>query len=315
LAATHRRKIGDLDLVYGQGRLIIRNFGERFLCILCVRNLNVPLLNLTVNVAAKKLSEMVFESKGPEIDETRIGDALDARSQFLNTEVLSIISAARVRGVILQATGDAAIRLHCPSASRIGSQLDNQLLQLAGSNKQNAQINQVLETMGYSRQRGLSVLRGSQGLRFTHPQKQVTLEIFLDALKAHTQLDFSQLLSLYDNTLPLADLLLWKILHTPFDEKAMRIIVALINDHPLGGPGEAEKIDTSRLIGLCSGDWGWYKIVTENLEKTIAWAEKDAGEGVAVFLERARQLHQLIKDAPKSEGWRLRGMFNEDTQL
>jgi predicted regulator of Ras-like GTPase activity (Roadblock/LC7/MglB family) len=56
LATARRRKIGDIDLVYDQGRLIAKNLGEDCLCILCVRNINMPLLNLTANVAAKKLA-------------------------------------------------------------------------------------------------------------------------------------------------------------------------------------------------------------------------------------------------------------------
>jgi predicted regulator of Ras-like GTPase activity (Roadblock/LC7/MglB family) len=58
VATARRREIGDIDLVYDQGRLIAKNLGEGYLCILCVRHINVPLLNLTANVAAKKLGEM-----------------------------------------------------------------------------------------------------------------------------------------------------------------------------------------------------------------------------------------------------------------
>jgi predicted regulator of Ras-like GTPase activity (Roadblock/LC7/MglB family) len=55
LVTARRRKIGDIDLVYDQGRLIAKNLGEGCLYILCVRKINVPLLNLTANVATKKL--------------------------------------------------------------------------------------------------------------------------------------------------------------------------------------------------------------------------------------------------------------------
>ena len=315
LATTQRRKIGDVDLVYGQGRFIARSCGESLLCILCVRNINVPLLSLTLNVATKKLAEMVLDLKATGAKDSEVGGTLDSRSQFLNTETLSIIAAARLRGVILQAAGDAAIRLHCPTASRVPAFMDDLVIQLAGSDKQSTQINQVLADLGYTRERAFNVLRGSRNPRFNHPQKQLTLELLLDVMKARLQLDFSESLNLYDDTLPLSYLLLWKLLNTPLDERAMRVVAVLVGDHELGGPGEREKVDTTRIVGLCSADWGWYKTVTENLEKVISWAEKELGGETSVFLERARRLHQLIKDAPKSEGWRLRGMFNEDTQL
>ncbi len=63
LETTGRRKVGDIDLLYDQGRLIIKNLGEGCVCILCVRRMNVPLLNLTANVAVKKLSEKLKQSK------------------------------------------------------------------------------------------------------------------------------------------------------------------------------------------------------------------------------------------------------------
>lgn len=63
LETTNRRKVGDIDLLYGGGRLIVKNLGVGCLCVLCVRRINVPLLNLTANVAAKKLSEKLKEAR------------------------------------------------------------------------------------------------------------------------------------------------------------------------------------------------------------------------------------------------------------
>jgi len=54
---TTRRRVNDFDLLYKEGRIIVRSLGEGCLCILCVRNINVPLLNLTANLAAKKLTK------------------------------------------------------------------------------------------------------------------------------------------------------------------------------------------------------------------------------------------------------------------
>jgi predicted regulator of Ras-like GTPase activity (Roadblock/LC7/MglB family) len=56
LATARRRKVSDMDLLYHEGRVVIKNLREGCLCILCVRHINVPLLNLTANVAVKKLA-------------------------------------------------------------------------------------------------------------------------------------------------------------------------------------------------------------------------------------------------------------------
>jgi predicted regulator of Ras-like GTPase activity (Roadblock/LC7/MglB family) len=57
LKIAQRCKIGDIDLVYDKGRVIVKSIDEGCLCILCVKRVNTPLLNLAVNVAAKKLEE------------------------------------------------------------------------------------------------------------------------------------------------------------------------------------------------------------------------------------------------------------------
>lgn len=59
LELTRRRKVDDLDLVYSEGRLVVKNLRVGYLCILCVPAINVPLLNLTANVVAKKLAEQI----------------------------------------------------------------------------------------------------------------------------------------------------------------------------------------------------------------------------------------------------------------
>jgi predicted regulator of Ras-like GTPase activity (Roadblock/LC7/MglB family) len=69
LETARRRKVGDIDLLYDQGRLIAKNLGEGCLCILCVRHINVPLLSLTANAAAKKLTKRL---KVPRPAETRV---------------------------------------------------------------------------------------------------------------------------------------------------------------------------------------------------------------------------------------------------
>ncbi len=55
---SRRRKVGDIDMTFGEGRLIAKNLTPGCLCILCVRRINVPLVNLTANVAVKKLKAL-----------------------------------------------------------------------------------------------------------------------------------------------------------------------------------------------------------------------------------------------------------------
>ena len=67
LAGLHmarRRKVGDVDLLYSDSRLIVKGLSsDGVLCILCVRRINVPLLNLTADVAANKLRQRMKEEQ------------------------------------------------------------------------------------------------------------------------------------------------------------------------------------------------------------------------------------------------------------
>jgi len=62
LVTARRRKIQEIDLLFSAGRLIVRPLRGGSLCLLCTRNINVPLLDLTANVATRKLTEVMKES-------------------------------------------------------------------------------------------------------------------------------------------------------------------------------------------------------------------------------------------------------------
>jgi len=336
---TRRRKMEELDLLYRDARLVVKNLRVGYLCILCEPTINVPLLNLTANVAAKKLASLVEEQRDKASRQAAMREAQTARSEALNDEVRSIISAAQQQGVILRATGDTAIRLCCPSADRTAPRFSDKILDLAGHANQSAQISAVLESLGHAPERRFNLLRGSERLRFTHPEKQLGIEVFLDVLRMYHQLNFSAGLDLDEDTISLADLLLWKLQYVEAEEDELRAIYTIIYDHELAdssepqalqnglrfaldityereiaGSSEPGKIDTSRILRQCAGNWGWYKTVTMNLQKTIAFAESNLDDAASVFLERTHRLLQMIEDAPKSTGWQLRARVGTSRQ-
>jgi predicted regulator of Ras-like GTPase activity (Roadblock/LC7/MglB family) len=66
LQTTRRRRVNELDLLYREGRIIVKSLGESCLGILCVRNINIPLLNLTANLAARELKKRLKASSPAE---------------------------------------------------------------------------------------------------------------------------------------------------------------------------------------------------------------------------------------------------------
>jgi predicted regulator of Ras-like GTPase activity (Roadblock/LC7/MglB family) len=311
---SRRRKMGELDLLYREARVIVKNLRVGYLCILCQPAINVPLLNLTANVAAKKLASLVEEQRDKALKQAAMREAQTARSQALNDEVRSIISATQEQGVIVRATGDTAIRLCCPSADRTAPRFSDNILDLAGRASQSGQLSAILESLGYAPESRFNLLRGSERLRFTHPEKQLGVEVFLDVLRMYHEFNFTAGLDLDEDTISLVYLLLWKLQYVEAEEDELRAIYTIIYDHELTGSSEPGKIDTSRILSLCAGNWGWYKTVTMNLQKTIAFAESNLDDETSIFLERAHRLLQMIEDTPKSAGWQLRSRVGTSRQ-
>ena len=61
LQTVRKRKIKDIDLLFAEGRVIVRGLRGGSLCILCAQRVNVPLVNLTADVAAKKIAARLHE--------------------------------------------------------------------------------------------------------------------------------------------------------------------------------------------------------------------------------------------------------------
>lgn len=75
LSLAKRRKVGDIDLVYKDGRLLAKNLSEGCLCIQGVPSLNIPLVNLTANLVVRELKKRKKERSDkagqspPEVDQ------------------------------------------------------------------------------------------------------------------------------------------------------------------------------------------------------------------------------------------------------
>jgi hypothetical protein len=61
LKSMHREDPIDLDLVFREGRLLIRSIQAGLLCILCDKNVNLPLLTMTTEQGVRELRERAHE--------------------------------------------------------------------------------------------------------------------------------------------------------------------------------------------------------------------------------------------------------------
>ncbi len=109
-----QRVVGEIDLLFSGGRLIVKGLEGACLCILCTPRLNLPLLNLTANVAVKKLQRKISEARSrpampPKLERLKqlAGEVLGDRSK----RVVDMLSSARSETPeALQAICDEAVR-------------------------------------------------------------------------------------------------------------------------------------------------------------------------------------------------------------
>lgn len=65
LKSARRRKVTDLDLVFESERVIVKNLGTGCLVLVCAPSINLPLLNLTANLAARSLTSLLEPGTAP----------------------------------------------------------------------------------------------------------------------------------------------------------------------------------------------------------------------------------------------------------
>ncbi|MCJ7513417.1 MAG: roadblock/LC7 domain-containing protein, partial [Anaerolineales bacterium] len=94
LRMARRKKVSELDLVFESGRLVAKVLSPGYLFILCVPSINVPLLNLTANVAAKKLASQLSAQAAKPAPAAAAPAAPVAPKEDLVARLESIISVA-----------------------------------------------------------------------------------------------------------------------------------------------------------------------------------------------------------------------------
>jgi len=320
LEMARRRKVGDIDMVFKEGRLVVKPFSEGFLAIVCVPRINVALLNMTANLTVRKIHEQLKERPAP----TPAAPAAAATAEAVaapapvrltaksprETTALALVQAAGEHKVLLRIMGDTAVRLRCPAAAAFPPTEEDEILEFVARGRQTSELEHMMKERGNTAEARFNMLHASERLRFVDPAAGLPIEVFLNAFEEYHRLELSDRLPVDDVSLPLADLLLLHLQGVNFTPQDQKRILALLADHDVGTGAEA--IDPARVVEVCAEDWGWTKTVTMNLEKAIAAAPAHlTGESPKRVERRARRLIQLIEEAPKSLGWQVRARMGE----
>jgi hypothetical protein len=231
-------------------------------------------------------------------------------------EAKRVVDEATSRGIVLRLFGGVAVRFHCPSATHRSLQRSYPDLDFFGTGKQSRMIKKLLLDLGYEPNQRFNALHGATRLIFEDSKNQRVVDIFLDVFKMCHTLYFGDRLTLDDYTLPISDLLLTKLQVVEINEKDVRDLIAILNDHDVIdqiNSGDKEVIDAKYVLGLCADNWGLCKTISLTLGKVLTFLPKYEMEPEAkqMLESRINKLLHAIETVPKSFRWKLRDKVGE----
>ena len=231
---------------------------------------------------------------------------------FKEDEARRIIDAASERGIYLRVIGGLAIKMHCPSADHPALAREYADIDYVGYHKQSRDIRRLFEDLGYVPNRRFNALQGRTRLMYFHPEEECDVDVFLDVFDMCHKLSFVGRLHLDDYTIPLPEMLLTKLQVVKMNEKDLKDIFTILSDLELGSPGEEGVIDQEYILDLCCNDWGWYRTLTDSVDKCIEMAPnylQEPRRGAVVG--KLQRLRRQMEDRPKSLRWQMRARVGE----
>ena len=223
-----------------------------------------------------------------------------------------ILGAAKEKGVILRLIGSIATRLHSPSAR---SQVIPRALtdiDFVGYASQSKKVEALLQNLGYTGDEEFNMLHGAERLAFLG-KNGLKIDVFFDILTMSHRLDLRGRLELDYPTISLTDLLMTKLQIVELNEKDVKDMICLFNDHDLADADEPEKINSKYVADLCSKDWGVYKTFTMNLNRILAHLDKlGSDEKMRTRVaDQCKAMLDKIEQVPKSTKWKMRARVGE----
>jgi hypothetical protein len=171
----------------------------------------------------------------------------------------------------------------------------------------------LFEQLGYAGDQTFNGLHGHRRLLFYDLANERRVDVFVGQFQMCHVLPLADRLRVAQDTIPLADLLLTKLQIFSLNEKDQRDVLNLVHGHKLAQSEEPRAIDTMYVARLCAADWGLWRTVTLNLERTRGALSRYplAPEQEALVTSRIDDLRRRIDDEPKSLRWKMRARVGE----
>ncbi len=233
----------------------------------------------------------------------------------LEEEARRIIDLAKSKGLVLRAFGGIAVGFHSEYATHKALSRTYGDFDLIALKKDYSKIKRFFEEeLSYVGHKMFNAINAKKRAIFYSPEG-FEVEIFFDQFELCHMLRFDKKRLQADPnhlTIPLAELILTKLQVVELTEKDIKDVVVLFLDHDLADHDQ-EMINVGVITKLLATDWGWWRTVTENLQKMRAFI-KDydlEADNKKPIIDRLNQLQKAIDNEPKSRKWKMRARIGE----
>ena len=229
-------------------------------------------------------------------------------------EALRIEKAAAELGIPLRVIGCLAFRIKSPKYANLHIEMGREVTDIdymSYYKHQQKIINLFRDDLGYHWVPPGFARASTLRDLFIDKERGRKIDVFYDHLDFCHKIDFKKnnRLDVDKPTIPLAELFLEKTQIVELNEKDLKDMIILFLEHDVSEGDDDSMVNGNYIAKILSDDWGFYYTVVTNLGKFYDYVPKvdkidDAQK--ELVLSRAKKLHKMIEDAPKSRGWNRR---------
>lgn len=234
----------------------------------------------------------------------------------LADKAYKIVDSAEKNNIILRNLGSLAYRIHCSRFGYIQDELGRRFsdIDFASYSRFRVEVRKLYASNGWVEDQFFTRHFGHRRLLYYYGQeKKLHSDIFFDRLEFNHTIEFEGRLEVDKPTIPLAELFLEKMQIVMINEKDVIDTIMLLREHEVG-EGDNEKINAPYIAKILASDWGFWKTVTQNLEKVKSYSINNSklnDEDKKVIVERVEKILDAVEREEKSLNWRLRAKIGE----
>jgi len=225
-------------------------------------------------------------------------------------EARRIVSAADERGIPLRLMGAAAVRIHSPSSLKLHVEILNRQLtdlDFMTYTKYTRDVRKLFADLNYVLDEAIARIAENRDIFHDNYNNRIA-DVFYDKLDMCHTINFKGRLEVDHPTIPLADIVLEKLQIVKLNEKDVKDLIVLFNEHPVGET-DKDTINAKYIAKLLAKDWGFWYTATTNLKRLrdeFIGMYKLPEDIVKRVKNRVNELLDYIDKEPKTMKWKMR---------